>query len=295
MNKLSIFVILFLTYSSSFSQNGISVGISYDFDQISESDQNLIISASESCITSLVNKDLKGFWDACHSKFKEATPYVMFSQMGEILIDMIPSKDSVVFYDAKKVSYTEEPKMGQFAVGGSLDKSHPKYMQFYTIAGIKEQSISLYRVNNSGYSKMITMKFGLEETKFRLTNFEINTSKIDDKNVDYYLKLATEWEKKDTKIPSFLALNMAYRFTYLGKGTQTLKSMEITEKLQKLQNSAEFKKEVSIWLIDSTEFAIINLDFLETKSDISPNLIYVSKEVLGRIQQKRKPKSCMII
>ena len=283
---MKIINILFIStllsaYLSSFSQEGYSIGVAYDFDQMSENDQNLITSASQSYIELLVNKDTKGFWEACHSKFKESTPFVSFSQMGEIIVEMIPRKDSVIFYDAKKISYMEAPVTSQFATGGSLDKSHPKYLQYYTIAEIKEQAISLYETKDDGYSKMITMKFGLEDSKYKLTNFEINTSKIENKDARYYSNLATEWMTKETKIPSVLALNMAYRFSYLGRGTQTAKSIEITEDLQKQQMDSELKKEVTTWIVDRKEYTIIKLDFLETKSDISPNILYLSKDELG--------------
>jgi hypothetical protein len=266
----------------SFDSPNTSVGIAYDWDQLEKSDQELIANASKKYLKKLVDNDVQGFWELCHSKFKESTPLVSFNEVGTLISNMITSMDSLEFVDGKKIVYTTPPKISQFSTGGSLDKSNPTYLQFYTLAGIENQALSLYKLKKSPLSKTITMKFGLEDSEYKLTSFEINTSSIGDKQADYYSELAEKWESDNSQLPKFIAINLAYRLSYLGRGTSTSKMIDITEEVMKLQKNQELILEIKKWDINGESFDIINIDFLETQNDITPNILYVSNKNLGK-------------
>jgi len=264
-----------------FCQNDYSVGMAYDWEQLDKSDQVLIKESSEKYLLKLAENDIKGFWELCHSKFKETTPFVSFNEVGMLIANMITSIDSLEFIDGKKVIYTSAPKTSQFATGGSLDISKPTYLQFYALPGIENQSLSLYKLKNRPLLKTITMKFGLEDSVYKLTSFEINTSSILDKGAEYYIALAKKWRPKESLFPQFIALNMAYRLSFLGKGTSTSKMIDLTEELQVLQKNSKLISEIKEWNVNDSIFNIINVDFLETQSDVTPNIIYLSKVELG--------------
>jgi hypothetical protein len=264
-----------------FGQDDYSVGIAYDWEQLEKNDKELIINASEKYLEKLADNNIKGFWESCHSKFKESTPLVSFNEVGTLIANMITSMDSLEFVDGKKVVYTNPPKTSKFSTGGSLDKSNPTYLQFYTLAGINNQALSLYKLTKIPLSKTITMKFGLENSEYKLTSFEINTSSVGEKGADYYIELAKNWETAKSSFPRFIALNMAYRLSYLGRGTSTSNMIDLTEKLQDLQKDSELISEIKKWNVNDSIYDIINVDFLETQSDITPNIIYLSKSELG--------------
>lgn len=276
-----ILTLLFALPLFTFSQNDYAVGISYDWGELNKSDQKLIKEASEKYLLKLANKDIKGFWELCHTKFKESTPLLSFNDIGMIIANMITSIDSLEFIDGKKVMYTTAPKNSQFATGGSLDKSNPTYLEFYTIAEIENQSLSIYKLKNNPLSRTITMKFGLEDSIYKLTSFEINTSSILEKDANYYFNLAKKWKSNELLLPQFIALKLAYRLSYIGRGTSTGKMLDITEQLQALQNNAELIAEMKRWNINDSIYDLIVVDFLETKNDITPNIIYVSNVELG--------------
>jgi len=58
--------------------------------------------------------------------------------------------------------------------------------------------------------------------------------------------------------------------------------IEITEDVMKLQKNTELIQEMRKWNVNSDVFDIIKIDFIETKSDITPNIQYVSKKGLGK-------------
>jgi hypothetical protein len=271
-----------------FSQEDYSVGMAYDWDQLEKNDQELIRNASERFLQRLVADDVEGFWKICHSKFKESTPFVSFKEVGNIIAQMITSMDSLEFIDGKKVTYVDPPKTSQFATGGSLDKSKPTYLQFYTLAGIENQSLTLYKLKSTPLSKTITMKFGLEDSKYKLTNLDINTSGVGEKDADFYIELAEKWDDAQSSLPRFVALNMAYRLSYLGKGTSTSKMLDIVEEIQVLQKDTELVSEIQKWNVNDSIYDVINIDFLETQNDITPNIIYVSKNELGENSTKEE-------
>lgn len=266
---------------SNIFNNDVSAGIAYDWNQLDESDQTLIKQSSDKYLDKLAENDIKGFWELCHSKFKETTPYAAFQEVGLLMTEMITSVDSLDFIDAKKVVYTSAPKTSRFTTGGSLDKSNPTYLQFYTLAGIENQSLTLYKLNKQPLSKIITMKFGLDDSIYKLTSIEINTTSVNTKNAKYYINIAEKWKSKESAFPRFIALNMAYRLSYLGKGTLTSEMIGLTEELQTLQKNSELIKEIKKWNVNDSLYDIINVDFLETQSDLTPNIIYLSKVELG--------------
>lgn len=271
-----------------FSQNDVSVGIAYDWEQLDKSDQDVIKKSSKKYLVKLADNDIEGFWELCHSKFKESTPLVSFKEVGGIISGLIQDIDKVEFIDAKKIDYTKEPTVSKFSTGGSLDKENPTYLQFYTLAGIKNQVLSIYRINSKPLSKAITIKLGLENGDYKLTSIEINTNSINGKDANYYSKIANEWVKKESKFPQFIAINMAYRLSYLGRGTSTTLSLSLMDTLQKLQKNTELISEIKKWNVNDSLFDIINVDFLETQSDVTPNIIYISKVELGEESTKKE-------
>ena len=58
--------------------------------------------------------------------------------------------------------------------------------------------------------------------------------------------------------------------------------IEITEEIMKLQKKKELIQEIKKWDVNSDVFDIINIDFLETKNDITPNIQYLSNKSLGK-------------
>ena len=74
---------------------------------------------------------------------------------------------------------------------------------------------------------------------------------------------------------------MAYRLSYLGKGTVTSRMIDLTEELQTLHKNTELISEIKKWHVNDSIYDIINIDFLETQSDITPNILYISKVELG--------------
>ena len=269
-------------FSLDLQDNTSSVRIAYDWDQLESADQKLIKESSQRYLLKLAKKDIKGFWELCHPKFKESTSYVSFQEIGLIIADMFPVIDSIEFIDAKKIVYTRAPETSQFSTGGSIDKSNPTYLQFYTLAGIENQSLSLYKLNVQPLSKIITMKFGLVNSIYKLTSLEINTSAVNNNDANYYYEIANDWISKDSNLPRFVVLNMAYRLSYLGKGTSTSKMLEITEEIQSLQKDNKLIEEIREWNIKDSNYDIISIDFLETQSDITPNISYISKKKLGK-------------
>lgn len=287
IKKLIIILILGLPIIG-FSQNNVSVAIAYDWNQLGKSDQDLIRKSSQKYLVKLANNDLEGFWDLCHSKFKASTPFVSFKEIGKIIAGMIQDIDNVKFIDAKRVVYTIEPASNQFSTGGSLDKENGTYLQFYTLAGIKNQALSIYNIDNKPLSKAITIKLGLENGEYKLTSIEINTNSINGKDANYYLKIANKWAAKESKLPQFIAMNMAYRLSYLGRGTSTRLSLQVMDTLQKLQKNTALISEIKKWNVNDSIFDIINVDFLETQSDITPNIIYISKVELSEERTRKE-------
>jgi hypothetical protein len=259
----------------------VSVAIAYDWEQLDKSDQDLIKSASEDYLSKLANNDLKGFYESCHSQFKESTPFVAFQEFGEIIAGVIEDIDKVTFVDAKMVEYTSSPKTSKFSTGGSVDKENPTYLQFYTIAGIKNQALTIHNVDNTPLSKNIIMKLGKEDGVYRLTSINFVTNSIEGKDTKYYFEIANEWSEKDSKVPQFLATSMAYRLSFLGEGTSTSLFLEITDTLLTLQKNSAMVSEIREWNVNDSIYDIINLDFIETQSDVTPNISYVSKVPLG--------------
>ena len=256
-------------------KNDLILGTSYDWDQLEEKEQSLIKASSEVYLKKLAENDIKGFWEASHAMFKASTPFVAFSEVGLIIANMITSTENFKFIDAKKVTYSTVPETGRFSTGGSLDKTNPTYLQFYTIGGIQNQSLSLYDYKNNPLSKTISMKFGLEDGTYKLVSIEINTNSIENKDAEYYSKIARKWESFESMLPRFIALNMAYRLSYLGKGTVTSRMIDLTEELQTLHKNTELISEIKIWHVNDSIYDIINIDFLETQSDITPNILYI--------------------
>lgn len=264
-----------------FSQEDVTVAIAYDWDQLSKSEQKSISKASQECLDKLADNDIKAFWESCHSKFKETTPFITFKEMGELVSKMIQDIEQVEFVDAKKVTYTKAPVVSKFSTGGSLDKEKATYLQFYTLAGIKDQALSIYRINSEPLSKAIVIKLGLEEGVYKLTSIEIATNSMNGKDADYYFNISNEWGAQGSKLPQFIAVNMAYRLSYLGRGTASALSIKVIDTVQSLQKNTELIAEVKIWNVNDSIFDIINIDFLETQTDITPNIIYISKVELG--------------
>ncbi len=289
IKKLILSFLLFIPILV-YSQDDQIVSIAYDWEQLSSSDQKNIKVSAEKYLEKLAKKDIKGFWESCHPILKGKIPLIAFQETGNIIANMIPSMDSLQFIDAKKVEFSTEPKNARFSTGGSVDKNNPTYLQFETVAGIKNQGLVLYKLNNKPLSKIITMKFGLVDSMYELTSFEINTSSIYNKNADYYSGIANKWSSNKSLIPQFIALNMTYRLSYLGKGTFTSKMIDITERIQTLQKNSKLTYEIKKWTIKDTVYDIINIDFLETQSDVTPNIIYISKVVLGEKTTKDEVK-----
>jgi hypothetical protein len=288
MIKNLIIILILSLPTIGFSQNDVSIGIAYDWEQLDKADQDLIKKSSQKYLLKLADDDIEGFWELCHSKFKESTPFVSFKEMGEIIAGMITDIENVKFIDAKKVVYTSEPTSSKFSTGGSLDKENATYLQFYTLEGIKNQALSIYKIENKPLSKAITIKLGFENGEYKLTSIEINTNSINKKDAKYYSKTANEWAKKESKLPQFIAINMAYRLSYLGRGTSTSLSLNVMDTLQKLQKNTELISEIKKWNINDSIFDIINIDFLETQSDVTPNIIYVSKVELGEESTRKE-------
>ncbi len=272
------------------SQNDFAVGVGYDWSQLEQKDKDLIKQSSDKYLRKLVANDVEGFWELCHPDFKRVTPLSSFKEMGKIISEMIPTMEMIEFIDAKRVVYKTTPKSSLFSTGGSIDKSNPTYLQFYTIEGIIDQSISLYKVKVKPLSRVIALKLGLEENEFMLTRFDINTCAIDDKDADYYLNIAREWENNNSQFSRFVALNMAYRLSYLGQGTSTSTMIDLTKSIQELQKDSVLITEIKKWSVNDSIYDIINTDLIETKSDITPNIIYLSKVPLGEESTKNEVK-----
>lgn len=281
MTKKAILSFLLLIPILAYCQDDLIISTAYDWEQLSSSDQKTIKLSAEQYLEKLAKKDVNGFWELCHPKFKESISLIAFQPTGKIIANMITSMDSLQFIDAKKVEFSTEPQKARFSTGGSIDKNNPTYLQFQTVAGIQNQSLVLYKLNNKPLSKMITMKFGLVDSMYKLTSLEINTSSIDSRDADYYTRLANKWSSNKLLIPQFIALNMAYRLSYLGKGTFTNKMIDLKERLQTLQKDPKLLSEIKKWTIKDSIYEIINIDFLETQSDVTPNIIYISKVPLG--------------
>ncbi len=286
MTKKIILSFLLLIPILAYCQDDLIVSIAYDWEQLSSGDQKVIKVSAEQYLEKLVQKDVNGFWELCHPKFKESISLIAFQPTGKIIANMILSMDSLQFIDAKKVDFSAEPPNARFSTGGSINKNNPTYLQFQTVAGIQNQALILYKLNNKPLSKMVTMKFGLVDAVYKLTSLEINTSSIDDKEADYYTGIANKWISTKSFIPQFIALNMAYRLSYLGKGTSTSKMIDLKERLQTLQKDPTLINEIKKWTIKDSVYDIINIDFLETQSDVTPNIIYISKVPLGEKNTK---------
>lgn len=280
IKKLLLSFLLFFPILA-YCQDEVIISTAYDWKQLTIGDQKIIKISAEKYLEKLIQKDIKGFWELCHPKFKESVPFISFKETGTLIANMIPAMDSLQFIDAKKVEFITEPQNARFSTGGSVDKNDPTYLQFQTVAGIKNQSLVFYKINNKPLSKVITMKFGLVDSMYKLTSFEINTSTVDNKNGDYYTDIANKWSSNKSLFPQFVALNMAYRLSYVGRGTFTTKLINITEKIENLQKNPKLIDEIKKWTINDTLYDIINFDFIETKSDITPNIIYISKVALG--------------
>ncbi|MBT7040234.1 MAG: hypothetical protein HN921_10360 [Bacteroidetes bacterium] len=290
MIRQSIIMLLLAIPFMALSQEDLTMRIAYDFDQMTEIDQNLITNASEECLKKLIDKDIEGFWASCHPEFKEATPLVSFKEIGKILSNMLPSMDSIEFVDAKKVDFTTTPTTSMFSTGGSLDQSDPTYLQFYTLEGMDKQAISIYKTISDQIARAITLKFGLLKGKYLLTSFEINACALNGKDATYYLDLANKWASKDTDISRFIALNMAYKLSYLCRGTSTKQLIDIITTVQKLQKDSTLISEFREWTVQDSVYDVINIDFIETESDITPNIMYLSKRELGEINTEEESK-----
>ncbi|MBL4703996.1 MAG: hypothetical protein JKY54_05715 [Flavobacteriales bacterium] len=256
----------------SLPDNKLLISTAYDWNQLEKSDQKLISESSEKYLIKLVENDLEGFWELCHSKFKKTTSLVAFQDFGKLISNLLGSMSNLDFIDAKKVVYSQAPAMSRFSTGGSADKTDPTYLQFYTLPDIDIQVLSIYRLNSSPLAKTITMKFGLEKAMYRLLSIEINTSAINKKDANYYIDISNKWKSKKSAFPQFTTLNMAYRLSYLGKGTSTNAMIKITEDLQAFQQNPEFINEIKTWNINNSTYDIISVDFLETQNDITPNI-----------------------
>lgn len=278
----NLFLISFLILPiTTFAQFDLTVGLAYDWDELITRDQEKIRQSTDKYFTKLIQKDIQGFWESCHPQFKEQTPFIAFKEIGKIISELIPSHESIEFIDAKKVEYTDPPGTVKFSTGGSVNQDDPNYLQFYTLAGIEVQSIVLFKVNSAPISKMITMKLGYENASFKLTNFQINSCSFNGRDAEYYIDLAKKWENKISSVPEFLALNMAYRLAYLGQGTASKKIIDLTEKIQELQKNEELIHEIKKWNVGNSNYDIFNVDFIETRSDITPNISYLSQVELG--------------
>ena len=288
MIKNLIVLILLSLPLKGISQDNLSIGIAYDWDQLEKMDQDSIQESSHRYLAKLAEKDIEGFWELCHSKFKESTPFISFKGIGELMAGMIPDINKVNFIDAKKVDYNIEPTTSKFTTGGSLNKENPTYLQYYSIPGIKNQALAIYHIDNEPLSKAVTIKLGMEDGDYKLTSIEINTNTVNGKDAKYYSQIANEWAEKKPKLPQFIAFNMAYRLSYLGRGTSTNLSLTVVDTIKKLQKNKELLSEIKKWTVQDSIYDIINIDFLETQSDVTPNIIYISKIELGEDNTKKE-------
>lgn len=283
-------VLAILTISLS-AQEGLSFGIGYNWDDISKDEQVKIQDAVKDYISKLHSKDLDGFWNDCHSLFKTSTPKITILQIGETIADAIPVYDSLSFINGKITKFDSLPKTSQFSVGGTLDKNDSSFIQYNTVADVKEQVLLIYRTNTLPVDRTVAIKLGLEEGKYKLIRFDINSCAFNRKDSKYYENLANEWKTKDLQIPYFFAISLAYRYNYLGQGIANHDFLRISDELEIIQSDTSFVNKVRSWNVNGEKYDIINFDFTETKGDITPTIIYVSKEKLGeKSTQKESDK-----
>ncbi len=265
-----------------YSENNNLAGTTYDWGELDKAEQDLIKTSSQEYLTKLVDNEVNEFWNLCHSRFKAVTPLVLFKPVGGNLADLIQDIDKIKFIEGKKIVYSSAPTSSQLSKKGSFDNESLTNLQFYTLAGIKNQVILIYQIEDKPLSKSITIKLGFENGKYKLTSIELNTNSVNGKGADYYYGMTNEWAGKESKFPQFIAASMAYRLSYLGRGTQTSLSLNIINSLKKLEKNKELYAEIKQWNIDNSIFEIVNVDFIETENDLTPNIIYVSKVKLGK-------------
>lgn len=287
MNKLLLLSILPFCFLFTQAQNknkvlpkAIDKSTAYDWNQMEESDQNRIKEASEKYLQKFAENDITGFWELCHPEFKEKTPLAAFNEVGNIIMEMFPSMDSLTFIDGKKIDYITAPQKHQFATGGSLDKNDLTYLEYYSLPGIKNQALSFYKLSDTLFSRTIAMKFGLVDADYKLINLDISASAIRYKDAEYYIALSEKWETDELLMPQFFALNMAYVLSYAGRGTKTGKMIDINNKLEAIKGSNVFASEIEPWGINGSKFEIIDIDMIELEDDIVPNIHYSTQAEL---------------
>lgn len=264
-----------------YAQEGLSFGIGYDWNEISTDEQVKIQDAVRNYISMLHSKDFDSFYNDCHSQLKTSTPKISFRQIGEMIAEAIPVYDSLSFINGKITKFDSPPKIPHFSVGGTLDKNDSNFIQFNTVADVKEQVLLIYRTKTLPIDRSIAIKLGLEDGRYKLIRFDINSCAFNNKDSKYYENLANEWKTKDSQIPYFFAIYLACRYNYLGQGIASHDFLKISDELKIIQSDTSFVNKVMSWNVNGELYDIINFDFTETKSDITPTIIYVSKEKLG--------------
>lgn len=280
--KFLVLIITICYTSNIFSQVNIAKGVGYDWDELTNEDQKKIIQATQNYVELINSKQFDNFWESTHSIFKSSTPKLTFKQYEDYLSSVACPTDSIKFINAKKIVYTNPTIVGQVVTGGSLDTDDDNYLQFTAFPNILEQVIVVFEIPVSPIKKSLVLKFGVENEKYKLTNIEINSRSVGEKDTQYFKDLSVKWKLNENLLPEFLALYFAYKLSYLGKDVKNKDHVEIVGKLALIQKNQSFADEFSKWEIDKEIYDIVNFDLLETKYDISPKFLYVSKNKLGK-------------
>ncbi len=280
MKKIINLTFLILLSFSSYSQFGTNTGIGYDWSDLNTDEQELLEKRAMFYINLLKEKNVDEFYSACHPKFKEFLPKVSFTEIGGLLADNVATSEKTQRTLGKKVVFNSAPTNAQLAIGGSLDQTQSDYLQFIAVAGIKEQAILVYDLGGSPLQKAIIIKLGLDKNKFKLIAIDMATTSFNGKNADHYWSLSEEWNQPNQKVNKYLALTMAYRLSYLGQGNVGSMGSKVTAEFQKMQIDTAFVKSVRNWKVDDRNVSVINYDFIETRNDLTPNIMYISEEKL---------------
>ena len=274
------------------AQDELSFGIGYDWSDLDKIEQQSIELTAEKYLTMLHEKDLENFWNECHLQFKTSTPKISFLQIGALISEAIPSYDSLTLINVKVTKFNSPPNQAQLSVGGTLDRNDPNFIQFYTSEGVKEQVLLIYRTNTYPIDRSLAIKLGLDGDKYKLLRFDINSRAFNNKDSKYYEELAQKWKSKDSKIPYFFAQYLAQRFNVLGQGIASHDFLRTSEEIKIIQSDTSFINNVRNWRVNDIDYNIINLDFTETQEDITPTIIYLSKQELG---EKKTTKEASLL
>ncbi|MBI1306311.1 MAG: hypothetical protein GC181_06825 [Bacteroidetes bacterium] len=270
-----------------------NMGFAYDWEELEDSEQQQIERASEYFLNCLVQQNIKGFWDSCHLHFRLQNPYSSFAQTGNQFAQLVANADSIVFINGKKVDYLWKPNDFKPTTGGIWSEGDDEYIKYLSLPGMQNQALTVYRVYSKNISRNVIMKFGKEGSSYHLGTFEIFNCAIGLKDASYYLQVAEKCSGLKLKMPQYLALQMAYRFSYLGNGTETKALKEISQKISVLAENPSLKSEFDNWKVNDSVFNIITIDFFESPDMVAPNVVYLTKSGIGEFQTNKEADMLM--